>query len=56
MPDQSDQQQDGQTAQISGTVQIKQNAGERQPPVDSHKQEEDDAPEKNPAASLLSLR
>jgi membrane fusion protein, multidrug efflux system len=47
LPDQSDQQQGGQTAQISGTVQIKQNTGDKQPPPeDSHKQEEDDAPEK----------
>lgn len=46
MPDQSDQQQGGQTAQISGTVQIKQNTGDKQSPDDSHKQEEDDAPEK----------
>ena len=29
MPDQSDQQQGSQTAQISGTVQIKQNDGDR---------------------------
>jgi membrane fusion protein (multidrug efflux system) len=46
LPDQSDQQQGGQTAQISGTVQIKQNTGDKQSPADSHKQEEDDAPEK----------
>jgi membrane fusion protein, multidrug efflux system len=46
LPDQSDQQQGGQTAQISGTVQIKQNTGDKQSPDDSHKQEEDDAPEK----------
>ncbi|MBB5338352.1 HlyD family secretion protein [Tunturiibacter gelidoferens] len=53
MPDQSDQQQDGQTAQISGTVQIKQNAGEKQPPADSHKQEEDDAPEKKSGRKFI---
>jgi membrane fusion protein, multidrug efflux system len=53
LPDQSDQQQDGQTAQISGTVQIKQNAGEKQPPADSHKQEEEDAPEKKSGRKFI---
>jgi membrane fusion protein (multidrug efflux system) len=53
LPDQSDQQQDGQTAQISGTVQIKQNAGEKQPPADSHKQEEDEAPEKKSGRKFI---
>ncbi len=53
MPDQSDQQQGGQTAQISGTVQIKPNTGDRQPPDDSHKQEEDDAPEKKSGRKFI---
>jgi membrane fusion protein (multidrug efflux system) len=53
LPDQSDQQQDGQTAQISGTVQIKQNAGDKQSPNDSHKQEEDDAPEKKSGRKFI---
>ncbi|WP_353069043.1 HlyD family secretion protein [Tunturibacter empetritectus] len=57
MPDQSDQQQEGQTAQISGTVQIKQNGGGKQPPddsqKDSHKQEEDDAPEKKSGRKFI---
>ena len=54
MPDQSDQQQGGQTAQISGTVQIKQNTGDKQPPPeDSHKQEEDDAPEKKSGRKFI---
>jgi membrane fusion protein, multidrug efflux system len=53
LPDQSDQQQDGQTAQISGTVQIKQNAGEKQPPADSHKQEEEDVPEKKSGRKFI---
>jgi membrane fusion protein (multidrug efflux system) len=53
LPDQSDQQQDGQTAQISGTVQIKQNTGDKQSPADSHKQEEDDAPEKKSGRKFI---
>jgi membrane fusion protein (multidrug efflux system) len=54
LPDQSDQQQEGQTAQISGTVQIKQNTGDKQPPADSHKQEEeDDAPEKKSGRKFI---
>jgi membrane fusion protein, multidrug efflux system len=54
LPDQSDQQQGGQTAQISGTVQIKQNTGDKQPPPeDSHKQEEEDAPEKNSGRKFI---
>ena len=53
MPDQSDQQQGGQTAQISGTVQIKPNTGDRQSPDDSHKQEEDDAPEKKSGRKFI---
>ena len=53
MPDQSDQQQGGQTAQISGTVQIKPNTGDRQSPDDSHKQEEDDAPEKKSGREFI---
>ncbi|WP_353067524.1 HlyD family secretion protein [Tunturibacter psychrotolerans] len=53
MPDQSDQQQGGQTAQISGTVQIKQNTGDKQSPDDSRKQEEDDAPEKKSGRKFI---
>ena len=53
MPDQSDQQQGGQTAQISGTVQIKPNTGDKQSPDDSHKQEEDDAPEKKSGRKFI---
>jgi len=54
LPDQSDQQQEGQTAQISGTVQIKQqSAGDKQPPPDSHKQEEDEAPEKKSGRKFI---
>jgi membrane fusion protein, multidrug efflux system len=53
LPDQSDQQQEGQTAQISGTVQIKQNPGDKQSPADSHKQEEDDAPEKKSGRKFI---
>jgi membrane fusion protein (multidrug efflux system) len=53
LPDQSDQQQGGQTAQISGTVQIKQNTGDKQSPDDSHKQEEDDAPEKKSGRKFI---
>ncbi|MBB5345172.1 HlyD family secretion protein [Tunturibacter empetritectus] len=53
MPDQSDQQQEGQTAQISGTVQIKPNIGDKQPPADSHKQEEEDAPEKKSGRKFI---
>jgi membrane fusion protein (multidrug efflux system) len=53
LPDQSDQQQGGQTAQISGTVQIKQNTGDKQSPDDSHKQEEYDAPEKKSGRKFI---
>jgi membrane fusion protein, multidrug efflux system len=53
LPDQSDQQQGGQTAQISGTVQIKQNTGDKQSSDDSHKQEEDDAPEKKSGRKFI---
>ena len=57
MPDQPDQQQEGQTAQISGTVQIKQDGGGKQPPNDSHKdehkQEEDAAPEKKSGRKFI---
>jgi membrane fusion protein (multidrug efflux system) len=53
LPDQSDQQQGGQTAQISGTVQIKQNTGDKQSQDDSHKQEEDDAPEKKSGRKFI---
>jgi membrane fusion protein (multidrug efflux system) len=53
LPDQSDQQQDGQTAQISGTVQIKQNTGDKQSPADSRQQQEDDAPEKKSGRKFI---
>jgi membrane fusion protein, multidrug efflux system len=53
LPDQSDQQQGGQTAQISGTVQIKQNTGDKQSPDDSHRQDEDDAPEKKSGRKFI---
>jgi membrane fusion protein (multidrug efflux system) len=54
LPDQSDQQQEGQTAQISGTVQIKQqSSGDKQPPDDSHKQEEDDAAPKKSGRKFI---
>jgi membrane fusion protein (multidrug efflux system) len=42
LPDQSEQQQGGQTAQISGTVQIKQNGGDKQGAPDDHRHDEDD--------------
>ena len=47
MPDQSDQQQGSQTAQISGTVQIKQNDGDRRGQPDPHQDEEEKLPQKN---------
>jgi membrane fusion protein (multidrug efflux system) len=54
LPDQSDQQQEGQTAQISGTVQIKQQgSADKQPPADSYKQEEDEAPEKKSGRKFI---
>jgi membrane fusion protein (multidrug efflux system) len=54
LPDQSDQQQEGQTAQLSGTVQIKQqSSGDKQPPDDSHKQEEDDAAPKKSGRKFI---
>ena len=46
MADQSDQKQDGQTAQISGTVQIKQNGSGERRDQDQNKREDDEAPEK----------
>ncbi|WP_158792725.1 HlyD family secretion protein [Granulicella sp. L60] len=47
MPDQSEQQQGGQTAQISGTVQIKQqNGGDRQGAPEDHSHDDDDATQK----------
>jgi membrane fusion protein (multidrug efflux system) len=45
LADQSEQQQDGQTAQISGTVQIKQN-GDKQGQQDSHRSDDEAQPEK----------
>ena len=63
MADQSDKQQDGQTAEISGTVQIKQNAGGKQgvdkqkddqQKDDQHKHEDDEAtPEKKSGRKFI---
>jgi membrane fusion protein (multidrug efflux system) len=53
LPDQSDQQQGGQTAQISGALQNRQNMGDKQSPDDSHKQEEYDAPEKKSGRKFI---
>jgi membrane fusion protein (multidrug efflux system) len=46
LADQSEQQQGGQTAQISGTVQIKQNGGDKQPQQEAHRPEDEAPPEK----------
>jgi membrane fusion protein, multidrug efflux system len=50
LPDQSEHEQ---TAQISGTVQIKQNGGSKQDLPDSHKTEEEDAPEKKSGRKFI---
>ncbi len=53
MPDHSEHEQDGQTAQISGTVQIKQNGGTKQASSDSYKPEEEEAPEKKSGRKFI---
>ena len=53
MPDHSEHEQDGQTAQISGTVQIKQNASGKQASSDSYKNEEEEAPEKKSGRKFI---
>ncbi|WP_433972971.1 HlyD family secretion protein [Tunturiibacter lichenicola] len=50
MPDQSEHEQ---TAQISGTVQIKQNSGNKQDTSDSYKSDEEDAPEKKSGRKFI---
>ncbi|WP_260739275.1 HlyD family secretion protein [Tunturiibacter lichenicola] len=50
MPDQSENEQ---TAQISGTVQIKQNSGNKQDTSDSHKSDEEDVPEKKSGRKFI---
>jgi membrane fusion protein, multidrug efflux system len=52
LPDHSEHEQDGQTAQISGTVQIKQNGG-KQASSDSYKPEEEEAPEKKSGRKFI---
>jgi membrane fusion protein, multidrug efflux system len=53
LPDHSEHEQDGQTAQISGTVQIKQNASGKQASSDSYKNEEEEAPEKKSGRKFI---
>jgi membrane fusion protein, multidrug efflux system len=53
LPDHSEHEQDGQTAQISGTVQIKQNASGKQASSDSYKTEEEEAPEKKSGRKFI---
>jgi membrane fusion protein, multidrug efflux system len=53
LPDHSEHEQDGQTAQISGTVQIKQNGGGKQASSDSYKPEEEEAPEKKSGRKFI---
>ena len=50
MPDQSENEQ---TAQISGTVQIKQNSGNKQDTSDSYKSDEEEAPEKKSGRKFI---
>ena len=50
MPDQSEHEQ---TAQISGTVQIKQNSGNKQDTSDSHKSDEEEVPEKKSGRKFI---
>ena len=50
MPDQSEHEQ---TAQISGTVQIKQNSGNKQDTSDSYKSDEEEAPEKKSGRKFI---
>jgi membrane fusion protein (multidrug efflux system) len=53
LPDQPEQQQDGQTAQISGTVQIKPTGGEKKAPEEPQKREDDEAPEKKSGRKFI---
>ena len=53
MADQPERQQDGQTAQISGTVQIKQNGGDKQGQPDSQRQDDDKEPEKKSGRKFI---
>jgi membrane fusion protein, multidrug efflux system len=53
LPDQSQHEQDGQTAQISGTVQIKQNGGNKQASSDSRQPDEEEAPEKKSGRKFI---
>ena len=53
MADQPEKQQDGQTAQISGTVQIKQNGGDKQGQPDSQRQDDDKEPEKKSGRKFI---
>jgi membrane fusion protein, multidrug efflux system len=50
LPDQSENEQ---TAQISGTVQIKQNSGNKQDTSDSHKSDEEEVPEKKSGRKFI---
>jgi membrane fusion protein, multidrug efflux system len=50
LPDQSEHEQ---TAQISGTVQIKQNSGNKQDTSDSYKSDEEEAPEKKSGRKFI---
>jgi membrane fusion protein, multidrug efflux system len=50
LPDQSEHEQ---TAQISGTVQIKQNSGNKQDTSDSHKSDEEEVPEKKSGRKFI---
>ncbi len=53
MADQPERQQDGQTAQISGTVQIKQNGSDRQNQPDSQRQDDEKEPEKKSGRKFI---
>jgi membrane fusion protein (multidrug efflux system) len=53
LADQPEKQQDGQTAQISGTVQIKQNGGDKQGQPDSQRQDDDKEPEKKSGRKFI---
>jgi membrane fusion protein, multidrug efflux system len=53
LADQPERQQDGQTAQISGTVQIKQNGGDRQNQPDSQRQDDEKEPEKKSGRKFI---
>jgi membrane fusion protein, multidrug efflux system len=53
LADQPERQQDSQTAQISGTVQIKQNGGDRQNQPDSQRQDDEKEPEKKSGRKFI---